>query len=148
VSHVVFQNKIEMKNFAYDGEAGLREPAVKQAVAEFLRTNGYTVTVGKERERGPDIRATKEGINLIIEAKGEGSRSEMFNNYFLNVLGEILQRRSMHATDYGIALPAHAKFARLIDELDDGFVRYHLRLNFYLVHKDGTQVGFLKWDVK
>ena len=137
-----------MKNPAYDGETGLREPALKHAVAEFLRTDGYTVTIGKERERGPDIRATKQGRNLIIEAKGEGSRPEMFNNCFLNALGEMLQRRSMQAIDYGVALPAHAKYVRLIDELDDLSVRYHLRLNFHLVGKDGSEVGFLKCDVK
>jgi hypothetical protein len=54
----------------------------------------------------------------------------------------------MQAIDYGVALPAHAKYVRLIDELDDLSVRYHLRLNFHLVGKDGSEVGFLKCDVK
>jgi hypothetical protein len=93
-------------------------------------------------------RATKDELMLFVEAKGEGSRPEMFNNYFLNVLGEIVQRRSMQVADYGVALPAHAKYVRLIEQLDDSFVRFHLRLNFYLVHKDGSQVGLLKWGIK
>lgn len=148
MNDVIFRNKVEMRNFAYHEAAGVKEETVKSAVAAFIRTQGYSVSVGKERERGPDIRATKEPINLIAEAKGEGSRPEMFNNYFLNALGEIIQRRSMQAAEYGIALPAHSKFIRLVADLDDLAVRFVLRLNFYLVHKDGLRVGFLKYDAK
>ena len=147
MSHTIFQNKVEMRNFAYEASKGMSEEMVKIAVAGFLENQRYTVAVGKQRERGADIRATKEGLNLIIEAKGEGSRPEMFNNYFLSGLGEILQRMSQRASEYGVALPAHRKYARLIDELSYSFVRYPLRLNFYLVGED-SGVGFLKWDVK
>jgi hypothetical protein len=68
MSHTVFQNKVEMRNFAYQGDTGMKEETVKGAVAIFLRTQGYTVAVGKERERGVDIHATKEGLKLLVEA--------------------------------------------------------------------------------
>jgi len=148
MSGIVFKNKIEMRNFAYGGETRMDEETVKRAVTEFLRSQGYDVAPGKKRERGEDIRATKEGLNLIVEAKGEYPRSARYNNNFLIALGQILRRRSMQAAEYGVALPAHANYVRLIGELDDWLVRSQLRLNFYLVHEAGSQVGFLKWDVK
>lgn len=147
---VEFQNKIEMRNFSYEGAVGLNEETVKDSVGAFLRSQGYTVATGRRRERGADMRATKEGLKLIVEAKGEGSRSEMFNNFFLNVLGETLQRMSEPAAEYGVALPAHRKFVRLVDELSDN-VRFTLRLNFYLVKPSGAgeyEVGFLSWKTR
>lgn len=150
MSHVEFSNKVEMKNFAYEGSAGLDEDTVKTSVADFLRSRGYTVSVGKKRERGADMRATKDGLKLIVEAKGEGSRSEMFNNFFISILGEVLQRMNEQAAEYGIALPAHRKYARLIEELSDN-PRWVLRLNFYLVRFSSDrdhEVGLLKWSVK
>jgi hypothetical protein len=151
VSDTIFQNKVEMKNFTYEGREGLDEEAVKQAVSSFLQGQGYTVAVGKKRERGPDLRATtKEGLKLVVEAKGEGSLNAMFNNFFLNALGEILQRMNELAAEYGIAMPAHRKFGRLIEELSDS-VRYTLRLNFYLVRPASAgvfEVGLLTWKVR
>jgi hypothetical protein len=148
MNSILFKNKVEMRNFAYEGQAGMDEETVKDAVAAFLKHEGYTVFAGKKREKGVDIQARKEPEKLVVEAKGEGSRNEMFNNFFVAALGQIVQRRSMNATDYGVALPAHSKYIRLIDELDDLFVRYQLRLNFYLVGRAGSQVGFLRHDVK
>jgi len=148
MSDTVFRNKIQMRNFAYDGEMRMDEETVKRAVASFLERQGYNVATAKKREQGADMRATKEGLNLIIEAKGEYPRSARYNNNFLIALGQILRRRSMQGAEYGVALPAHAKYVRLIDQLDDSLVRFELRLNFFLVHKDGSQVGLLKWDVR
>ena len=150
MTHVEFSNKVEMKNFAYEGRTELDEETVKDSVAGFLRDRGYSVAVGKKRERGPDIRASREGLKLILEAKGEGTQNAMFNNFFVSVLGEILQRMNEQAAEYGIALPAHRKFARLIEELSDT-PRFVLRLNFYLVRPSSvgdSEVGLLKWDVK
>ena len=150
MTHIEFSNKVEMKNFAYRASVGLDEESVKASVAEFLRGRGYTVSVGEKRERGADMRATREGLKLIIEAKGEGSRNEMFNNFFVSILGQILQRTAELAAEYGVALPAHRKYARLIEEFSDN-TRFILRLNFYLVRpsSDGAyEVGFLKWGVK
>lgn len=150
MSHVEFSNKVEMKNFAYEGTISLGEETVKTAVADFLKSRGYTVTINKRREHGPDMRATKDGLKLVIEAKGEGTRSPMFNNFFVGVLGEVLQRMNDNAAEYGIALPAHRKYARLIEELSDT-PRFTLRLNFYLVRPSehgSHEVGLLKWNVK
>jgi hypothetical protein len=86
----------------------------------------------------------------VVEAKGEGRRNEMFNNYFISALGESVQRWTERAAEYGIGLPAHRKFARLIEELSDD-VRYTLRLNFYLVRPSDLkkyEVGLLKWQAR
>lgn len=109
MSQCIFQNKVEMRNFAYEGNAGINEENVKHAVAVFLQTQGYTVAIEKERERGVDIQATKEGLKLFVEAKGEGSRPEMFNNYFVSTLGEIVQRGSMQAVPNSLSAVVNAK---------------------------------------
>jgi hypothetical protein len=144
-----FTNKDEMRRFSYPGPEELDEETVKQVIAKFLEQNGYSVTVGRKRERGPDLRADKSGSKLIAEVKGEGTLPAMFNNYFLNALGEILQRMRTDVAEYGIALPAHEKFVRLTYELPD-VARQIIRLNFYFVEHvtDGDfNVMVLKWNV-
>jgi hypothetical protein len=43
IKAVEFRNKVEMKNFSYEGALGLGEEAVKQAVSVFLETK-YSVS--------------------------------------------------------------------------------------------------------
>ncbi len=92
---IEFQSKVAMRNFAYEGSIRLNEETVKEAVGAFLRNEGYEVSIGQKRERGADLQAAREGRRVIVEAKGEGTRPPMFNNYFLNALGETLQRMSV-----------------------------------------------------
>jgi hypothetical protein len=101
MSGTEFRNNVEMRNFAYAKAIGLGESIVKEAVGAYLRARGYEVFVGQPGERGADIRATKNGLPLIIEAKGEGSRDPMYNNFFLHALGEIIQRMRENAAEYG-----------------------------------------------
>src|SRR5439155_16872040 len=60
-----------------------------------------------------DVDAFKEGHRWIIEAKGTGSRDQMRVNYFLAVLGEILQRMIDPQAKYSIALPDYRQFRNL-----------------------------------
>ena len=53
----------------------------------------------------------------IIEVKGQGSRPEMRVNYFLGILGELLQRMSDPQARYSIALPDLPQFRRLWERL-------------------------------
>ena len=54
------------------------------------------------------------GTRLVIEAMGEGTFRQILGNYFLNALGEILQRMSASGMEYGIALPAHPSYVKLV----------------------------------
>lgn len=74
----------------------------------------------------------------------------MFNNFFLAALGGTLQRMDIGIGEYGIALPAHRKFVRLVDQLPD-IARNIILLNFYLVRvtgKDEYEVGELRWNTR
>ena len=63
--------------------------------------------------RGTDIAACRGDERWIIEVKGRGSRPEMRVNYFLAVLGEILQRMAHPQARYSIALPGLPQFRGL-----------------------------------
>ena len=54
----ILRDKVDLKNFAYDHRAGLKEELVKEATAAYLRKEGFRVFAGKKHERGSDIRAS------------------------------------------------------------------------------------------
>jgi len=92
----------------------ISEDQVKEAVAHWLRDAGWRIeTLSFGRERGIDIFATKDDQRWIIEAKGQGSLPPMRVNYFLCVLGEILQHMNDRNARYSIALPDTPQFLRL-----------------------------------
>ena len=53
----------------------------------------------------------------MIEVKGPGSRPQMRVNYFLSMLGEILQRMDDPAARYSIALPDLLQYRGLWNRL-------------------------------
>ena len=71
-----------------------------------LEGRGYEVHAKWGKKSGSDILAMIGGTRLVIEAMGEGTFRQILGNYFLNALGEILQRMSASGMEYGIALPA------------------------------------------
>jgi Holliday junction resolvase-like predicted endonuclease len=92
----------------------LSEDQVKEAVASWLRAQGWRIdTLKLGCNHGIDIVAVNNDKRWIIEAKGQGSRPEMRVNYFLSVLGEILQRMDDPAAKYSIALPETPQFRNL-----------------------------------
>ncbi len=101
-----------VRNFAYKGKRGIAEDEVKAAMKSTLEGRGYEVHVKWGKKSGSDILAVIGTNRLIIEAKGEGSTRQMLGNYFLNALGEILQRMSESGIEYGIALPGPFKLCR------------------------------------
>jgi hypothetical protein len=135
-----------VRNFAYKGKRGIAEDEVKAAMKSTLEGRGYEVHVKWGKKSGSDIVAVIGGNRLVIEAKGEGSTRQMLGNYFLNALGEILQRMSENGIEYGIALPAHPSYVELVLKLPKR-VRDALQLNFYFVRPTGTtyEVGLLRW---
>jgi hypothetical protein len=95
----------------------LSEDDVKRKVQAWLESTGWEVTVTWGRGTGIDITALQSGRRWIIEAKGRGSLDPMRVNYFLGVLGELLQRMSDPEAKYSIALPDLPQFRGLWDRL-------------------------------
>ena len=95
----------------------MSEDQLKKALLEWLERDGWKVRVAWAKTRGIDLEATKENKRWVIEAKGSGSRPEMRVNYFLAVIGELLQRMTDSTTRYSIALPDLAQFRGLWNRL-------------------------------
>src|SRR5713101_6334343 len=91
----------------------LSEDGVKHSVQRWLESAGWQVTIKWGRVHGTDIEARLGNARWIIEAKGRGSLDAMRVNYFLMVLGEILQRMVDPEARYSIALPDLTQFRNL-----------------------------------
>jgi hypothetical protein len=110
------------------------EDEVKQAIAEHLERDGYRVSVAWGRTRGIDIEAHRDGDRLIIEAKAEVLNPPQQVNYFLNALGELLQRMSDPNARYGLALPDNRQYRGLVNRFP-ALARARLRLTFFFVKR-------------
>lgn len=95
----------------------LSEDDVKQKLQAWLEAAGWKVTVVWGRGQGIDIDARHHDRRWVIEAKGRGSLDPMRVNYFLGVLGELLQRMNDPEAKYSIALPDLPQFRGLWDRL-------------------------------
>ncbi len=95
----------------------LSEDRVKRSLKAWLEASGWEVSVIWGRAHGIDLEAKKNGLRWIIEAKGCGSRNPMRVNYFLSILGELLQRMDDPDARYSIALPDMQQFRRLWQRL-------------------------------
>jgi hypothetical protein len=98
-------------------QVGLSEDEVKRAVEAWLESLGWKVSVAWGRVRGIDILATKGDQRWVIEAKGSGSLNPMRVNYFVSMLGELLQRMDDSNARYSIALPDMGQFRGLWERL-------------------------------
>jgi len=96
---------------------GLSEDQIKEILRAWLEESGYRVKVALGRERGIDIEAVRDGVRRVIEVKGTGSRPEMRVNYFLCMLGEVLQRFDDPNARYSIAMPDLAQYRGLWNRL-------------------------------
>ena len=89
----------------------ISEDFVKNSVIKWLSKNNWGhFEFGGLRDHGVDIKAKKQNYDryFFIEAKGEGSRREMNENYFIYSLGQIITRMTSGGTTrnyYGIAAP-------------------------------------------
>ena len=146
---IELENSETVREFAYAGKKngfiGMKEDEVKAALKSALEARAYEVTVKWGQATGADIEAVL-GSKTIIEAKGEGSYRQMLGNYFLQALGEILQRMDNDTVSYGIAVPAHRAYIELVLKLPKR-VRQALRLDFYFVRRKNTtaEIGVFRW---
>jgi hypothetical protein len=130
--------------FEYKENCGLSEEIVKEAVRTYLNRSGYSVKTKTRSEKGADIEAYAPTLcPVIVEAKGEGSRPEMFNNFFLAAIGQILGRMSDHSARYVVALPWHARHVRLARNVPCA-VRKKLNLEFWFVE---TRTGMAQYHI-
>ncbi len=91
----------------------LSEDQIKKILENFLYNKGWATNIAWGRKSGPDIVAVRNTEKWIIEVKGCGSLNAMRVNYFLGVLGEILQRMDEEDAKYSIAFPDLKQFRNL-----------------------------------
>ena len=121
----------------YKENLGITEEVVKDLVCRQLERDGYSVKKKLPREKGADIEGlSNQHGGVIVEAKGEASRPEMFYNFFLAALGQIVMRMSEENARYTVALPAHEKFVKLVRGVSQS-ARKKLNLEFWLVEAPG-----------
>jgi hypothetical protein len=95
----------------------LDEDSVKRALNVWLVARGWQCEIAWGKARGVDIVAMRGAERWLIEVKGRGSRPEMRVNYFLAMLGELLQRMADDGASYSIAMPDLPQFRRLWNRL-------------------------------
>ena len=117
------------------------EDEVKEAVRAHLATRGFDVAVAWGRVRGIDVDARHpDGRRYVIEAKAEVGRSGAQQvNYFLGMLGELVQRMDDVQASYGIALPNNPQYRGLVDRLP-ALAKERLRLSVFWVSREGDQL--------
>lgn len=93
------------------------EDELKQKLQDWLEAAGWGVHVAWGRQHGVDIDARRGSSRWVIEVKGQGSLDPMRVNFFLCVLGEILQRMNDDQARYSIAFPDHRQFRGLWQRL-------------------------------
>jgi hypothetical protein len=97
----------------------LTEDSIKTVLRDRLREQGRHVATAWGKSSNIDIEARRENVRWVIEVKGRGSRPEMRVNFFLGVLGEILQRKTDPGAKYSAALPDLEQCRRLWARLPD-----------------------------
>ncbi len=127
----------------------LTENDVVDAVANHLRADGWRVeSTSSTNERGHDILATKDGVTLAIEAKGETSSKPGSPRHGLvfssgQVISHVSRALYKAASVFsagqhraGIALPATDRHQKLTMEIQPALEA--LNVSVFLVHGDRT----------
>ena len=115
----------------------MTEDRVKSALVAMLEPSGWSVEVAWGKKRGIDIVALRGEERWVIECKGTGSLAPMQNNYFVGVIGELMQRMSDRRAKHSIAFPNLPKFRRLWSELP-AVAKERLQLTALFVSEDGS----------
>jgi hypothetical protein len=121
-----------------DQSGPIAEDEVKRAVAAHLEAQGFSVQVAWGGARGIDIEARRGAERLVLEAKGKVANPPQQVNYFLNALGELVQRMDDPHTRYGLALPDNRQYRRLVGRLP-AHARERLGLVVFFVRREGNR---------
>ena len=122
---------------ADDGGDHLSEDEIKKVLEAWLSRQGWKVEIAWGKQHGIDIDAFRDQQHWIIEVKGPGSRQPMRVNYFLSVLGELLQRMSDEYSVHSIALPDMPQYRRLWERLP-ALAKCRTKISILFVSSDGT----------
>jgi hypothetical protein len=95
----------------------ISEKRIKHILETYLASRGWKTEIAWNVNRGIDIEANRGPERWIIEVKGSCPYNPVYVNYFLSVLGEILQRMDDPECKYSIALPDIEQFHRLWERL-------------------------------
>ena len=95
----------------------ISEKKMKQILESYLIARGWETEIDWSSTHGIDIQAKRDLEKWIIEVKGSQPSNPLYINYFLSVLGEILQRMDDPVCKYSIALPDIEQFHRLWERL-------------------------------
>lgn len=115
----------------------LAEDRLKQVLKRWLESRGWDVQVAWAKSRGVDLIASRKSEKWIIEVKGRGSLDPMRVNYFLCVLGEMLQRMDNAEARYSIALPDLRQFRGLWARLPS-LAKARTQISALFVGEDGS----------
>ena len=115
----------------------LDEEAIKRVLTDKLTAEGWTVSTAWSHTPGVDIDARRGTDRWMIEVKGPGSRPQMRVNYFLSMLGELLQRMDDPAARYSIALPDLPQYRGLWERLPT-LAKQRTGIDVLFVGADGT----------
>lgn len=118
-------------------EEPLQEEDIKRILTDKMKAEGWDVKTAWGHIPGVDIDAHREDERWMIEIKGPGSRNAMQNNYFIGILGEMLQRMDDPNARYSIALPDIKKFRRLWNELPE-LAKKRTTIDLLLVDPQGN----------
>lgn len=78
-----------------------------------------------------------DGRRYVIEAKAEvGIAGAQQHNYFVGMLGELIQRMSDPEATYAIALPDNRQYRGLVDRLPD-LAKMRMHLAVFWVERTG-----------
>ena len=121
----------------------ITEDEVKEAVRAYLVADGFAVEVAWGRTPGIDIVARHaDGRRYVIEAKAEvGIAGAQQHNYFVGMLGELIQRMEDPEATYAIALPDNHQYRGLVNRLP-GLAKNRMTLAVFWVDRmaDGFTV--------
>jgi hypothetical protein len=115
----------------------LSEDEIKKILKAWLSRQGWNVEIAWGKQHGIDIEAFRAKEHWVIEVKGPGSRQPMRVNYFLAILGELLQRMSDKGSAYSIALPDMPQYHGLWDRLPS-LAKRRTKISILFVGLDGT----------
>jgi hypothetical protein len=117
-----------------------RESDVESLLYGFLRREGYVVREGVRVPSGiVDAVATRGGVRIVIEAKGEdsgGYDSAQMN--FQMAVGQIASRMSDADARYAVAFPMTAHYERVLQTFHGSHAFERLGITFYVVDRSGN----------
>lgn len=115
----------------------LSEDEIKEVLEKHLKSNGWNTSIAWGHAHGVDIDAIKNNKRWLIEVKGPGSRQPMRVNYFIGILGEILQRMNDPGAKYSIAFPDLDQFRGLWERLP-ALAKHRTQITILFIDRDGT----------